>query len=236
MQAWKEEQLQALLRETSDKTLFDTVVSFARKLGFDSCAYGVRAPLPISAPKILMLNNYSAQWQKTYQNMGYLAVDPAVKHGMTSLKPYRWPVPEAPQDAMSFWEDAQANGLSIGWAQPVLAPNGVRGMLTLSRDGESLTAAEIQDHAPNMLWLSQVAHIGLSRHLIPRAHETGILTARECEVLRWTADGKTSSEISMIINVSERTVNFHINSAMAKLGAPNRTAAVVRAVVLGLIT
>ncbi|MCM5679129.1 helix-turn-helix transcriptional regulator [Schlegelella sp. S2-27] len=61
------------------------------------------------------------------------------------------------------------------------------------------------------------------------------LSEREVEVLRWTADGKTSNDVADILGISERTVNFHINNAMIKLGASNKTAAAVRAAVLGLL-
>lgn len=49
------------------------------------------------------------------------------------------------------------------------------------------------------------------------------------------ADGKTSGEAATILALSERTVNFHVSNAMTKLGAVNKTAAVVKAAVLGLL-
>jgi LuxR family transcriptional regulator, quorum-sensing system regulator SolR len=61
------------------------------------------------------------------------------------------------------------------------------------------------------------------------------LSDREIDVLRWTAEGKTSAEIATILDISERTVNFHVNSVVAKLGATNKTSAAVRAAMLGLI-
>jgi DNA-binding CsgD family transcriptional regulator len=36
------------------------------------------------------------------------------------------------------------------------------------------------------------------------------LSNREIEVLKWAALGKTSWEMSMILEISERTVNFHL--------------------------
>ncbi|RYF30097.1 MAG: LuxR family transcriptional regulator, partial [Cytophagaceae bacterium] len=62
-----------------------------------------------------------------------------------------------------------------------------------------------------------------------------VLSPREIEVLRWTAEGKTASEIASILDVSERTVNFHVNSVVVKLDANNKTNAAVRAALLGLI-
>jgi LuxR family transcriptional regulator len=61
------------------------------------------------------------------------------------------------------------------------------------------------------------------------------LTAREVEVLRWTAEGKISMDISDILGITERTVNFHIGNCMRKLGATSKTSAAVQAALLGLL-
>ena len=51
MKAWQEEQVQSLLICDSAADLFQRVTKLARELGFDYCAYGIRMPLPISAPR-----------------------------------------------------------------------------------------------------------------------------------------------------------------------------------------
>ncbi|KUY88707.1 hypothetical protein WK90_30130 [Burkholderia cepacia] len=61
------------------------------------------------------------------------------------------------------------------------------------------------------------------------------LSTRECEVLKWAAEGKTAYEIGMILGLTERTINFHISRSIAKLDASNKTNAVVKAVLMGLI-
>lgn len=55
------------------------------------------------------------------------------------------------------------------------------------------------------------------------------LNERELECLTWSARGKTSPEIAQIINISKRTVNFHIENACRKLNVSTRTEAVVKA-------
>lgn len=52
------------------------------------------------------------------------------------------------------------------------------------------------------------------------------LTHREIEILNWMKDGKTSWEISQILSISKRTVEFHVNNVVSKLDAMNRTHAV----------
>ena len=54
-----------------------------------------------------------------------------------------------------------------------------------------------------------------------------VLTAREREVLKWVADGKSAWEIGEILDISKRTVDEHVNVAMRKLGAVDPTQAVV---------
>ena len=61
------------------------------------------------------------------------------------------------------------------------------------------------------------------------------LTTREKEVLQWIASGKTAWEISKILNIAERTVNFHSNNAKEKFNVATRSQAVVEALRRGLI-
>jgi DNA-binding CsgD family transcriptional regulator len=63
----------------------------------------------------------------------------------------------------------------------------------------------------------------------------GVLSSREIEVLNWLKQGKSSWDISVILGISKRTVNFHVYNVIQKLGATNRTQAVAVATRLGLI-
>ena len=61
------------------------------------------------------------------------------------------------------------------------------------------------------------------------------LTSRQREVLAWTAAGKTAWEIGEILRITKRTVDEHTQTAARKLGAVNRTQAVVLAILNHLI-
>lgn len=61
------------------------------------------------------------------------------------------------------------------------------------------------------------------------------LSHRELEVLNLLKLGKTSWDISRILGISERTVNYHIGNIMDKLDVTNRIQAVYEAVNLDLI-
>ena len=51
------------------------------------------------------------------------------------------------------------------------------------------------------------------------------LTSREAEVLHWVAQAKRNGEIAIILGISERTVQKHMERILATLGVENRTAA-----------
>ena len=51
------------------------------------------------------------------------------------------------------------------------------------------------------------------------------LTRREAEVLHWLCQGKSTRDIAVILGLSPRTVNKHLEQIFTKLGVENRTAA-----------
>jgi DNA-binding NarL/FixJ family response regulator len=55
------------------------------------------------------------------------------------------------------------------------------------------------------------------------------MTNREVELLTWAARGKTSAEIAIIVGLSKRTIDFHLDNARIKLGATTRIEAAIKA-------
>ncbi len=61
------------------------------------------------------------------------------------------------------------------------------------------------------------------------------LSDREFEVLKLMAQGKNNKAISSELSITENTVKFHVTNVLLKLGASDRTHAVVNALQQGLI-
>lgn len=82
--------------------------------------------------------------------------------------------------------------------------------------GETVLAAEVQS--------------GLVRELRERAQsERPVLSAREAEVLRLVADGRSNPEIASRLYISPSTVKTHVKAVCEKLGVSDRSAAVAEA-------
>jgi DNA-binding NarL/FixJ family response regulator len=61
------------------------------------------------------------------------------------------------------------------------------------------------------------------------------LTLREIEVLAMHADGLGNKEIARQLDISDNTVKFHLSSIFGKLGATNRTEAVMLGMRYGFV-
>jgi LuxR family transcriptional regulator, quorum-sensing system regulator SolR len=124
-------------------------------------------------------------------------------------------------------------------------------LVILARDADTLSTEEQRRKEPVLRWLAYCAEQRMTqlRHAKRLALQgaaaslawakpiekeiSNPLSERECEILRWTADGKTAEDIGLIMSVATRTVNFHLNHIMSVLGVPNKTAAVARALIRG---
>ena len=62
------------------------------------------------------------------------------------------------------------------------------------------------------------------------------LTEREIDILRRLFSGQCSTEVASELQVSKRTVDFHLARAYAKMGVANRYDAFRKAVEMGIIS
>jgi len=77
----------------------------------------------------------------------------------------------------------------------------------------------------NALSTEQALDEALARGATPRPPGAGKLTAREAEVLRLVAVGKSNREIGEALVISPKTVGRHLENIYAKLGVDSRAAA-----------
>ncbi|WP_397451282.1 autoinducer binding domain-containing protein [Pseudomonas sp. NA-150] len=236
MENWKADQLQELMLIKDEQLLYQNALGLIVHLGFDYCSFGIRTQLSMPRPRLIMHSNYPDQWQAEYQAQHYLDIDPSVKRCHCSVLPVLWS-DELFADTPEFWEHARSYGLRQGWAQSTHDSRGVESMLTLARSHEVISSVEYFEKAAQILWLCNLLHALMAERLLSEVTpvQRAPLSNRETEVLKWSAEGKTAEDIGTILNLKERTINFHIGNAIRKTGATNKTSAVVQAILSGAL-
>jgi len=149
--------------------------------------------------------------------------DPMAQRLRSLLGPARWVgavdvSPAGPDRLMA--RHGQVDGLVV----PVRLPDGGRGAVVFL--GITSPGAEPDAVALVILGLAAAAQLA---HLAPETGKGPLLTAREREVLQWTAAGKTADASASILGISVRTVEYHLLNAARKLNTANRTQTVVEA-------
>jgi DNA-binding CsgD family transcriptional regulator len=211
----------------------------ANQLGFDTFVYALRIPSNFSSSRLVLLKGYPEQWLDHYFTNAYYEIDPIIAYCTEYVTPIQWhDLPKIPSTrSIQMMNEASEFGLKAGITMPMHSPHGEMGVLSFALNRPETTSREITQHAmPYIQILAGYIHEAVRRVLnLEDLNQEILLTAREKECMKWAADGKTSWEISRLLNLSERTINFHLNNATQKLHASNRQHALIKATLLGLI-
>ena len=204
-------------------------------LEFDYYSLCVRHPVPFTRPKTFLETSYPDVWRVHYCAENYFSVDPVLKPDNFIQGHLPWN-DRLFQDAQTMWDAARDHGLRKGYTQCLMLPNRAIGFLSVSKTtvrGKSLSADEIELSLQLLVQLSLVTLSRLEEEMVMSPEMK--FSKRECEILKWTAEGKTSAEIAMILSISENTVNFHQKNMQKKFNAPNKTQIACYAAATGFI-
>jgi len=108
---------------------------------------------------------------------------------------------------------------------------GAAGYVYKDIDPPALATAIRAVHTGHVLLHPDVARLLTAGDTLPAGVH---LTAREREVLRELAHGRSNREIARALTLSEKTVKTHVSAVLSKLGVADRTQAALYAVRTGL--
>lgn len=185
-----------------------------------------------------VIHNFPGDWMSHYFEEGYDKIDPVIVYGATRVEAYTWEeipmhldLSRKQKNCLNYGSEA---GLKHGVATYLRGPNN-------QVAGISLASSESKDGFDGKVDLitAYSNHFYIRyRHLHKIGNPAPVnfcLTAKEQEVLTWIAAGKTDYEVSVILSLSQHTVDFHVRNIFRKLQTNNRILAVVKAYSYGLI-
>jgi LuxR family quorum sensing-dependent transcriptional regulator len=212
-----------------------------RVFGYDAFVAGY---LPRSQHQTLrdcvMVSGWPTEWESRYQAKGYIHIDPVLRHMRNVNDPFIWSeAAEAPEMAggQIVFDEARAFRLSHGFCVPLHHHDG--GEACISFGGHQL---ELSPDERAALHLVAIYALSAARKIVhsdaglgTEGEPKGPLTTREIECLKWSAAGKTAWDISVILSISRRTVEHHLESASNKLQSVSRVQCVAEAIRRGII-
>jgi len=139
---------------------------------------------------------------------------------------------EALRAILAEWPDARIVVLTTyrGDAQVMSAlKSGARGFML-----KGMMRKELRDTIRSIYAGRRVVPPEIAIELAEHAGDDA-LSPREIQVLRQVAHGNANREIAAVLNVTEGTVKAHMKSIIAKLGAKDRTHAVLIALKRGIL-
>ncbi|MER8407708.1 LuxR family transcriptional regulator [Mesorhizobium sp. M1307] len=221
------------------KQLFSLLSAFALNFDCPWIAYGSpegRLLKPIRPDPEVMLN-YPDEWQKRYFEMGYDRIDPIIKASRTRAGAFRWSEvhndASTTEDERRVFDEAATFGLRSGISVPLRGPDGSFAIMSFARPWD-------REFPNRTITYLQLAAFHFHLRAMTFTNSTGVdqapyLSVREKECILWTARGKSSWEIGVILGISANTVNFHIKKVKQKMDTPSRTAAAIKAANLRII-
>ncbi|QMI05538.1 transcriptional regulator SdiA [Citrobacter sp. RHB25-C09] len=232
---WRRATLRRFQEMAATEDVYTELQNQTQLLGFDYYALCVRHPVPFTRPKISVHTTYPQAWVAQYQAENFFAIDPV-------LKPENFIQGHLPwnealfSEAETMWEAARSHGLRKGITQCLMLPNRALGFLSVSRSSmiNSPFTNEVVELKMQLLVRESLTVLSRLEDEMVMAPEMRF-SKREKEILKWTAEGKTSSEIAIILSISENTVNFHQKNMQKKFNAPNKTQIACYAAATGLI-
>lgn len=173
---------------------------------------------------------------REFDRLEFLRNCPTVPHISRSIMHNAWTIGQDGKSASfdcppEFAALMHKYRLISGVLFSVNSVDGSRFVVRYDGDRASLTMPEI-----NELSMLSIQAFDVFDRLRRTVGNITVLSARELEVVRWTAQGKTSLEIGQILSLSDHTVNAYMTNAIRKLDCVNRTQLVAKAIRMKIIS
>jgi DNA-binding CsgD family transcriptional regulator len=178
--------------------------------------------------------NFPAGHFENYLAEGWQDIDPILAFSGRARRPFLWDEEaskmrfEASQIALL--DECKRVGVHALVVTPIHEPDGSCHIVGASRrhaDPPDPARVPILQACFAQVWSRHAVLTGAS--LTNEPQKAPVLTRKELEILKWVKDGKSNADISDITSLSTKTVEYHVGNILRKLGATNRTTAVVMA-------
>lgn len=177
-------------------------------------------------------------WHERYIEAQHYTHDPVFQHALSGRPRTTWNdckrsalTGGASDRSLSIFDEAAECGLYDGFIMPVHGIAGLPGCVTYG--GEDIDLGE--DMQASLYLVGAYAFEGLRRLVENFQPVPPMFTQQELRVLRWSAEGKSATDIAKIMDISPHTVRDHHNKIKVKYGVYTMVQACVFAAIDGTL-
>jgi DNA-binding CsgD family transcriptional regulator len=178
-------------------------------------------------------------WRQRYIEAEYAKCDPVFRHARAGGAKTTWSQckratfrNDADPHALKMFGEASEFGLTEGLIMPIHGYGDLPAAVSFGGDD-----LDLGDDAQSSLYLTgALAYEGLRRVVEKFKPVSPVLSEQELKVLRWTAEGKSASTISVILDLSPHTVREYQQNLRAKYKVSTMIQVVVQAALGGYLS
>lgn len=180
---------------------------------------------------------YPMSWISHYLKNSYQDIDPLLSIDYRRVAYVDWADLWRTKDEFKFFSASLEHGIGDnGVSMVVHLGQGIFGMVSFVYEKNTDEWAVFRDENLELMRQQSEFVAEHYKRLFTQMPLTRFnLTKRELECLHLVAVGETDSRISTMMGIGRWTVNSHVKSTKFKLGVSNRSAAVAKALTLGLL-
>lgn len=174
---------------------------------------------------------YPDAWVSYYLLNNLVALDPVLARARLSDRPFFWSEIALPPEGNSAMEAFASFGFGLaGYSLTHTDQHGRLSVLSFNWDDEDTRRDDLIARTPDIKQAHMDLHMRAAAEVAAATQGIPQLAPREYECLRFTSQGKTYSEIAIILNLSEHTVRSYLKLARVKLNCVSLAQAVAKAV------
>lgn len=228
--------------------VWELATGYFASLGFQRCNYGFtrfRAAKTVGDPDdALFLTTCDPTYAQFYFKNGFFAKTPAFRWAQTNTGATTWTwVREAylagrlsPEEAETVRMNVAMGivaGISVSFPETSSRAKGALGLIADPGLDPPAVDRVFAAHAEEISVVANVMHLRLIQLPFPISRRP--LTQRQREALEWVADGKTTQDVAMLMDVSPAMVEKHLRLAREALSVDTTAQAVAKAALMNLI-
>lgn len=241
-----------LISRMAEASSVDDVWAFASQffgsLGLGRANYGFTRFLHLrnvgDPDDAIFLTTGTADYARFYFQNGFYARTPVYRWAVSNVGSCTWKwVRDAfesgqltPDEMDAVRQNAAIGivaGVSISFPETSTRSKGALGLIADPGIGTDQVEAIWERHRDEILAVAHLMHLKIITLPQPKAKRS--LTERQRQALEWVADGKTTQDVALLMEVSAAMVEKHLRLAREALSVETTTQAVAKASLLNMI-